>query len=149
MRIVLQRVRGASVTVDGNITGEINQGFLALVGIGQEDEERDVDYLVEKTYGLRVFVDPHDKMNLALHDVGGDVLAVSQFTLFGDCRKGRRPSFVAAMEPQRANRLFERYVSGLRAKGLQVPTGVFGAHMDVELLNDGPVTLLLCSKKQF
>ena len=149
MRIVLQRVTRASVTVDEAITGAIQTGFLALVGVGQEDDESDVDYLIEKTYGLRVFVDENGKMNKALADVEGDVLAVSQFTLYGDCRKGRRPSFVAAMEPQRANVLFERYVTGLRAKGLSVPTGVFGAHMDVELLNDGPVTLLLCSKKSF
>jgi len=131
------------------VTGAIETGFLALVGVGQDDNERDVDYLIEKTFGLRVFVDEAGKMNKALADIDGDVLAVSQFTLYGDCRKGRRPSFVAAMEPQRANTLFERYVSGLRAKGLRVPTGVFGANMDVELLNDGPVTLLLCSKKSF
>ena len=149
MRIVLQRVTRASVTVEKAITGAIQMGFLALVGVGQEDDESDVDYLIEKTYGLRVFVDENGKMNKALADVEGDVLAVSQFTLYGDCRKGRRPSFVTAMEPQRANALFERYVSGLRAKGLTVPTGIFGAHMDVELLNDGPVTLLLCSKKSF
>ena len=149
MRIVLQRDTRASVTVEKAITGAIQMGFLALVGVGQEDDESDVDYLIEKTYGLRVFVDENGKMNKALADVEGDVLAVSQFTLYGDCRKGRRPSFVTAMEPQRANALFERYVSGLRAKGLTVPTGIFGAHMDVELLNDGPVTLLLCSKKSF
>ncbi|MEC8025706.1 MAG: D-aminoacyl-tRNA deacylase [Myxococcota bacterium] len=149
MRIVLQRVSRASVTVDKTVTGAIEQGFLALVGVGQEDDERDVDYLVEKTAGLRVFVDDAGKMNRSVVDVEGDVLAVSQFTLYGDCRKGRRPSFVAAMAPERANQLFERYVAGLRAKGLSTPTGVFGAHMDVDLLNDGPVTLLLCSKKSF
>ena len=137
------------MTVDGAVTGAIETGVLALVGVGQDDDEKDVDYLIQKTYGLRVFVDDDDKMNKALPDVGGDVLAVSQFTLYGDCRKGRRPSFVAAMAPARANVLFERYVAGLRALGLSVPTGVFGAHMDVELLNDGPVTLLLCSKKSF
>ena len=149
MRIVLQRVSRASVTVDKAVTGAIEQGFLALVGVGQEDDERDVDYLVEKTAGLRVFVDDAGKMNRSVVDVQGDVLAVSQFTLYGDCRKGRRPSFVAAMAPERANQLFERYVAGLRGKGLSTPTGVFGAHMDVALLNDGPVTLLLCSKKSF
>lgn len=149
MRIVLQRVSRASVTVDKTVTGAIEQGFLALVGVGQDDDERDVDYLVEKTAGLRVFVDDAGKMNRSVMDVQGDVLAVSQFTLYGDCRKGRRPSFIAAMAPERANQLFERYVAGLRSKGLDAPTGVFGAHMDVELLNDGPVTLLLCSKKSF
>ena len=149
MRAVVQRVARAKVTVLGNVTGEIGLGFLVLVAAGEGDTAEDLDYVVSKVAGLRVFEDPEGKMNLALADVGGAVLAVSQFTLYGDCRKGRRPSFTGAMEPVAAQKLFEAYVERTRALGLRVETGVFRAHMEVELLNDGPVTLLIDSKKQF
>ena len=149
MRAVVQRVSSASVTVDNEITGQIGRGFLVLLGIGEDDSEADVIYLAGKVAGLRVFEDDAAKMNLTLADVGGAVLAVSQFTLFGDCRKGRRPSFVAAARPEKANPLYEAFVAELRGQGLPVETGQFQAHMDVSLVNDGPVTLLLDSRKAF
>jgi D-tyrosyl-tRNA(Tyr) deacylase len=149
MRAVIQRVSQASVTVDGEVVGRIGKGFLALIGAAQGDGESDVEYIASKIAGLRIFEDLDGKMNLALADVGGAVLAVSQFTLFGDCRKGRRPSFTGAMEPVQAAERFEAVVARLRALGLPVETGRFRAHMDVSLLNDGPVTLLLDSRKEF
>ena len=149
MRAVVQRVARASVTVDGQITGAVDKGFLVLLGAGHDDTEKDVDYMVKKICGLRVFEDDAGKMNLSVEDIGGGILAVSQFTLYGDCRKGRRPSFVAAMEPGRAKELFDLFVDRVKATGLPVGTGVFGAHMDVDLLNDGPVTLLIDSTKAF
>lgn len=149
MRAVVQRVAEASVTVSGRVTGRIGRGLLVLVGAAQGDAEADVDYVVDKVANLRIFEDDAGKMNLSVLDVGGAVLAVSQFTLVGDCRKGRRPSFAHAMEPKRALELFDRYVEGTRRLGLDVGTGVFGAHMDVRLLNDGPVTLLIDSRREF
>ncbi len=149
MRAVVQRVRRASVTVDGDVTGRISQGLLVLVGAGHEDTPADADALARKVAGLRIFRDDAGKMNLDVKQTGGAVLAVSQFTLFGDCRKGRRPSFVAAAHPDAARPLFDRYVEATRALELQCETGVFGAMMDVELLNDGPVTLLVDTKKLF
>lgn len=149
MRAVIQRVSHASVTVDGEVVGRIGKGFLALIGAAQGDEDADVEYIASKIAGLRIFEDDGGKMNLALADVGGAVLAVSQFTLFGDCRKGRRPSFTGAMEPGQAAESFESVVARLRALGLPVETGRFRAHMDVSLLNDGPVTLLIDSRKDF
>jgi len=149
MRAVVQRVSSASVTVENEITGQIGRGFLVLLGIGQDDSEADVIYLAGKVAGLRVFEDEAGRMNLTLADVGGAVLAVSQFTLFGDCRKGRRPSFVAAARPEKANPLYEAFVAELRGQGLAVETGRFQAHMDVSMVNDGPVTLLLDSQKAF
>ncbi|MBT9561202.1 MAG: D-tyrosyl-tRNA(Tyr) deacylase [Myxococcales bacterium] len=149
MRAVIQRVSHASVTVDGEVVGRIGKGFLALIGAAQGDEDADVEYIASKIAGLRIFEDDGGKMNLALADVGGAVLAVSQFTLFGDCRKGRRPSFTGAMEPGQAAERFESVVARLRALGLPVETGRFRAHMDVSLLNDGPVTLLIDSRKDF
>lgn len=149
MRAVVQRVSSASVTVENEITGQIGRGFLVLLGIGEDDTEADVIYLAGKVAGLRVFEDEAGRMNLTLADVGGAVLAVSQFTLFGDCRKGRRPSFVAAARPEKANPLYEAFVAELRGQGLSVETGRFQAHMDVSLVNDGPVTLLLDSQKAF
>jgi D-tyrosyl-tRNA(Tyr) deacylase len=149
LRAVVQRVRRSSVTVDGEVTGEIGLGFLVLLGVDVDDEEADAAYMADKIVGLRVFNDDDGKFNLSLMDVGGDVLLVSQFTLHGDCRKGRRPSFIRAARPEKAVPLYERVGELLRAKGVTVANGVFGAHMDVELLNDGPVTLLLDSGKAF
>ncbi|TYO99308.1 D-tyrosyl-tRNA(Tyr) deacylase [Geothermobacter ehrlichii] len=149
MRAVLQRVSEARVRVDNEIVGEIDTGLLVLLGVGREDEERDAVYLAEKTAGLRIFEDDGGKMNLSVIDVGGAVLAVSQFTLYGDCRKGRRPGFSDAAPPQEAERLYRCYVEGLRRLGISVATGVFRAEMAVELVNDGPVTLLLDSRRQF
>ncbi len=149
MRCVLQRVSRASVTVEGRVTGEIGKGFLALLGVEEGDGEADMRYLADKVAGLRVFEDANGKMNLSVQDVGGAVLAVSQFTLLGDARHGRRPSFIAAARPETAIPLYEGFCACLRAAGLRVETGVFQAHMDVALVNDGPVTILLDSKKGF
>jgi len=149
MRCVVQRVSRASVTVEGHVTGEIGKGFLVLLGIEEGDGEADMRYLADKVAGLRVFEDANGKMNLSVQDVGGAVLAVSQFTLLGDARHGRRPSFIAAARPETAIPLYEGFCACLRAVGLRVETGVFQAHMDVALVNDGPVTILLDSKKGF
>ena len=146
MRAVIQRVSGAKVTVGGEIVGSIGRGVLVLLGVGKADTAADAEYLAEKTAGLRIFNDAAEKMNCALADVGGAVLVVSQFTLYGDCRKGRRPSFDEAAPPEQANTLYEHYVELLRDRGLAVETGVFQAMMEVELVNDGPVTLLLDSE---
>ena len=149
MRAVIQRVSEASVTVDQVVSGRIQRGFLVLVGVADDDEEKDALWIAEKIAGLRVFEDSDEKMNLSLADVQGAVLLVSQFTLFGDCRKGRRPSFVEAARPEKARALYEKLAVNLRQLGLIVETGVFQAHMEVRLLNDGPVTLLLDSRKLF
>lgn len=149
MRAVVQRVSEARVEVDGQVVGAIDRGFLVLLGVAQGDTAADAAYLAEKTAGLRVFEDAAGKMNLALAKVGGAVLAVSQFTLLGDCRKGRRPGFTDAAAPELADRLYNDYVAALRATGLTVATGVFRAEMRVFLVNDGPVTLLLDSRKTF
>ncbi len=149
MRAVVQRVSHASVTVDGERTGEIGLGLLVLVGAAHEDTTADAELLARKIAGLRIFPDADGKMNLDVSQAGGAVLAVSQFTLLGDCRKGRRPSFQGAARPEHAAPLFDHYVSATRALGLPCPTGVFGAMMKVELLNDGPVTLLLDTTKHF
>jgi D-tyrosyl-tRNA(Tyr) deacylase len=149
MRAVIQRVSEASVTVNHAVSGSIQRGFLVLVGVADDDEEKDALWIAEKIAGLRVFEDSDEKMNLSLADVQGAVLLVSQFTLFGDCRKGRRPSFVEAARPEKARTLYEKLALNLRQLGLEVETGVFQAHMEVRLLNDGPVTLLLDSRKLF
>jgi len=149
LRAVVQRVSRASVTVDGEITGQIEQGFLVLLGVEQSDTQDDVIYLAQKAVGLRVFEDADGKMNLALADVNGKMLVVSQFTLLGDCRKGRRPSFVNAARPEQANELYQSFVAEVKGQGIEVETGRFQEHMDVELVNDGPITLLLDSRKQF
>jgi len=149
MRAVIQRVCEARVEVGGEVVGAIGTGFLVLLGVAQGDTSADAAYLAEKTAGLRVFEDAAGKMNLALQEVGGAVLAVSQFTLLGDCRKGRRPGFTDAAPPQLADPLYGEYVAALRAAGLSVATGVFRAEMRVHLVNDGPVTLLLDSRKAF
>jgi D-tyrosyl-tRNA(Tyr) deacylase len=143
MRLVLQRVTRASVSIEGRVAGEIGRGFCLLAGFTHTDTPAEVDWMAEKVAGLRVFGDGEGKMNLALADVGGAVLVVSQFTLYGDAAKGRRPSFVAAARPETAIPLYERFCEALRAKGLTVETGEFGAMMDVEIHNDGPVTLIL------
>ena len=149
MRAVIQRVSEASVRVEDRVTGAIGQGLLAFIGVGQEDTPQDAAYIAGKIAGLRIFNDEDGKFNLSVEDMGGAVLVVSQFTLHGDCRKGRRPSFVQAARPERAIPLYESVAEHLRARGLEVATGEFGAHMDVRLLNDGPVTLLLDSRKTF
>ncbi|MEY2192611.1 D-aminoacyl-tRNA deacylase [Neobacillus sp. BF23-41] len=146
MRVVVQRSKGASVTVGGEVTGQITKGFVLLVGITHADKEEDAIYLADKIANLRIFEDADEKMNLSLLDVGGEILSVSQFTLYGDCRKGRRPNFMEAARPDQAVQLYELLNSLLREKGICVETGIFGAMMDVELINDGPVTLILESK---
>ena len=165
MRVVLQRVTRASVTVDRvgeragerevdgdvgpEVVGAIGRGIVALVGAGHGDDEGTVDWIVRKTLDLRIFADDQGRMGRSLLEVGGALLVVSQFTLLGDCRKGRRPSFAAAMEPTRAEALYERFVACARQAGVEVATGRFGAMMDVALVNDGPVTLLLDSERRF
>jgi len=149
MRAVVTRVASAEVRVDGAVTGAIGRGLLVLAGVEAGDTVVDVDYMATKVSGLRVFADEDGRMNLTVGDVGGKVLAVSQFTLLGDCRKGRRPSFVRAEEPERARELFDCLVEALAAKSLDVSIGSFGAHMEVESVNDGPVTLMLDSRKTF
>lgn len=149
MRAVVQRVSRASVTTAGECAGSVDRGFLVLLGVESGDAEDDAAYISDKISGLRVFEDDGGKMNLSLADVGGGVLVVSQFTLLGDCRKGKRPSFVNAAEPATAERLYLLVVENLRGKGHKVETGRFRADMDVELVNNGPVTLLIDSKKGF
>jgi D-aminoacyl-tRNA deacylase len=143
MRLVLQRVSSASVTIDGRVVGEIGLGFLLLVGFTNTDGDDELGWMADKVAGLRLFADPDGKMNLGLGDVGGAVLAVSQFTLYADARKGRRPSFVNAAPPEIADPLYDRFCAALRERGLTVATGEFGAMMQVALVNDGPVTLVL------
>ena len=143
MRVVLQRVSSASVTISGEVTGRIGRGFLLLAGFTHTDTSAEVEWMVEKVSGLRLFTDAEGKMNLGLSDVGGAVLVVSQFTLYGNSEKGRRPSFIEAARPETAIPLYDRFLEQLRARGLEVATGRFGAMMDVALVNEGPVTLLL------
>ena len=149
MRAVVQRVSRAKVAVDGEITGEIGRGLLILLGVAVNDTESDLDYLVEKIVNLRIFEDADDKMNLSLIDIKGEMLVVSQFTLYGDTRRGRRPSFITAAPPQKANELYEYFVEKARRQIAKVGTGRFQAMMDVELVNDGPVTIMLDSEKSF
>lgn len=148
MRAVVQRVAQASVEVDGQTVGQIGRGLLVLLGVGQRDTLEDAAYLARKIAGLRVFADAEGKMNLALADVGGGVLVVSQFTLYGDTRKGNRPSFVEAASPNQGKQLYERFCDLLAQQGVHVETGVFQAHMQVHLINDGPVTLWLDSAER-
>ncbi|MGM9935913.1 MAG: D-aminoacyl-tRNA deacylase [Candidatus Ornithomonoglobus sp.] len=147
MRAVIQRVTNAGVTVDGNTISRIGHGLLIFLGIGDGDTEADLKYIADKTMGLRIFSDENDKMNLNVSDIGGEILVISQFTLYGDCRKGRRPNFTSSMEPVKANEMYERFIGYLRENGIHVEHGEFGADMKVELLNDGPVTILLDSSK--
>ena len=143
MRVCLQRVTEASVQVDGQQVGKIGPGLLVLLGIGQQDTVQEVTQLVDKIVNLRIFADQQEKMNLSLLDVEGEMLVISQFTLWGDCRKGRRPSFVQAADPQLAEPLYEQFAQEVRAQGVGVETGRFGAMMQVSLVNDGPVTLVI------
>ena len=143
MRAVLTRVNSASVTIDGQVVGRIGKGFLILLGVGPNDTEKECRYLAEKALSLRIFTDDQDKMNLGLSDVGGQVLVVSQFTLYGNCRKGRRPSFVEAANPELGNRLYEQFLKDCEDLGFPPQHGEFGAHMQVESVNNGPVTLIL------
>jgi D-tyrosyl-tRNA(Tyr) deacylase len=149
MRAVVQRVSRASVSVAGSVTGKIATGLLVLLGVGQDDEPCDADYLVDKVVGLRIFEDAEEKMNRSVVDAGGAILAVSQFTLYGDVKRGKRPSFDAAARPERARELYEYFVNRVRSLGVSCETGVFQATMEVELVNSGPVTILIDSKKQF
>ncbi|MDI9472116.1 MAG: D-tyrosyl-tRNA(Tyr) deacylase [Tissierellia bacterium] len=149
MRAVVQRVTHASVHVDNRIVGEIQNGFLVLLGVSRDDTEQDAEYMASKISGLRIFDDENDQLNLTLSDVGGDVLLISQFTLYGDARKGRRPSFVHAAAGEEADRLYRLTAEKIHEQGIHVETGVFGAHMEVHLCNDGPVTILIDSKKGF
>ena len=143
MRAVLTRVQSASVAIGGETVGKIGKGFLILLGVGPEDDERHCRYLAEKALGLRIFEDENEKMNLSLADVGGQVLVVSQFTLYGNCRKGRRPSFAEAADPEKGNRLYERFLADCAELGFPAQHGRFGADMQVTSVNDGPVTLIL------
>ena len=149
MRLVVQRVLESSVSVDGKVVGQIGKGYMVLAGVEVGDTLDDVRYCVEKTIGLRIFEDDEGKMNLSIQDVGGEILAISQFTLHGDARHGRRPSFITAARQELAVPMYEAYCNGLREKGIHVETGVFGADMKVALINDGPVTLLLDSRRLF
>ena len=147
MRAVLQRVKSAQVSIDGAVTGKIGNGILLLLGVSAQDGPKEADFLAEKAVNLRIFEDAEGKMNLSLLDIGGEMLIVSQFTLYGDCRKGRRPSFTGAARPETAVPLYERFIANIQASGIPVKTGTFGAEMLVALENDGPVTLLLDTEK--
>ena len=149
MRAVIQRVSEASVVIDGQTVGEIRQGLVVLLGVAVGDATRDAVYMADKTAGLRIFEDEQGKMNRSVADISGSVLVISQFTLLGDCRKGRRPGFTAAAEPEHADTLYQEYVRALQESGINVATGRFRAEMQVGLVNDGPVTILLDSRKQF
>jgi D-tyrosyl-tRNA(Tyr) deacylase len=147
MKAVIQRVKSAQVYVDGRLSGKIGNGLLVFVGVGKGDDENDVSYLVSKLPDLRIFEDTSGKFNLSLRELKGEMLIVSQFTLYGDCKKGRRPSFTEAEEPTTAKTLYERLINRLREQGIPIQTGEFQAKMEVHLVNDGPVTLLLDSRK--
>lgn len=149
MRAVVQRVSQANVTVDEKVTGSTEKGLMILLGVEDGDSIEDVKYMAEKIINLRIFEDENDKMNLSVLDIEGEILVVSQFTLLGDCRKGRRPNFMKAAKPDVANKLYENFVEEARSKGIKVGTGVFREHMVVNLSNDGPVTILVDSKKTF
>lgn len=149
MRAIVQRVSQASVSVDNKIVGNIGEGLLVLLGIGKEDDDKDLEYLVDKVLGLRIFQDEEDKMNLSLLDIEGELLIISQFTLYGDVRKGRRPSFSASGDPEMAEKMYLEFINKCIDKGIKTEKGIFGADMDVSLINQGPVTIMLDSKKLF
>ena len=149
MRAIIQRVDTASVVVNDKEVGSCNKGILVLLGVNKTDTQKDLDYMLEKIIGLRIFEDENEKMNLSLQDIQGEMLVVSQFTLYGDCRKGKRPSFDKAAEPRIAKDFYESFVSGARNKGIKVATGEFQAHMLVNLVNNGPVTVIVDSEKIF
>lgn len=148
MKVVVQRSKQAKVTVEGKVTGQIDFGLVVLVGITHDDKQEDVLFVAEKVANLRIFEDDEGKMNRSLLDVGGSLLSVSQFTLYGDCRKGRRPSFIEAARPEHAEPLYEFFNETVRQMGIHVQTGIFGAMMEVSLVNDGPVTLIIESQKK-
>ncbi|CAM2076270.1 MAG: D-tyrosyl-tRNA(Tyr) deacylase [Clostridium sp.] len=149
MRAVVQRVTYSSVEVDGVIVGEINKGFNVLLGISKDDTEEDMKYIKDKIINLRVFSDENDKMNLSLLDIKGELLLISQFTLYGDARKGRRPNFMNALGGEEAKKFYDKFIEMMKETGLKVQTGIFGADMKVDIKNDGPVTILLDSSKNF
>ena len=149
MRAVVQRVTKSSVTVDGQITGATDEGLVVLIGVEEGDTDKDAGYIADKVSGLRIFEDENEKMNLSVKDVGGSILAISQFTLLGDVRKGKRPSFITAEDPEIANRLYQQVCENIRNQGIKVETGIFQAHMLVKINNNGPVTILLDSLKTF
>ncbi len=149
MRAVVQRVKKSSVTVAGDVTGKIDKGLMVLIGVEEGDGDKDAAYIADKITGLRIFEDEDEKMNLSVTDVKGDVLAVSQFTLLGDARKGRRPGFTKAAKPEEANRLYRKVIENIQKQGIHVEEGVFQTEMLVEIHNDGPVTILLDSNKNF
>lgn len=149
MRAVVQRVSRASVSVDGETIGKIGPGLMVLLGVGLEDSEKDVDYLVDKIVNLRIFQDEHGKMNISLLGIGGEMLVVSQFTLYGDCRKGKRPSYDKAARPETAEAMYEKFNQRCRDYGIKVETGKFQAMMKLDIVNEGPVTLILDSKREF
>lgn len=149
MRAVVQRVKKAAVKVDDNLTGEIGPGLLVFLGVGKNDKQEDADYLIEKIINLRIFEDEDERLNLSAKDLNKDILVVSQFTLFGDCRKGRRPSFFDAASPEEAEKLYNYFLKQIKKTDLKTADGQFQAMMDVSLINDGPVTILLDSKKKF
>ena len=149
MRFVIQRVERAKVTVEGKVSGEIGNGYVVLVGLLPTDDDKVMDYMLDKLVNLRIYEDENDKLNLSLKDIGGEILIVPNFTLYGDARKGRRPSYAKAAPPDEAEKLFDRFVEKAKETGLDVQTGIFRTHMKVELVNDGPVTILLDSEKNF
>ena len=149
MRAVVQRVKEARVEIEDNVVGEISKGLLVFLGVGEKDTEKECEYMANKIINLRIFPDADDLMNLSILDIKGDVLVVSQFTLWGDCRKGRRPSFIEAARPEKANMLYEHFISIIKGMGIKVATGKFQEMMDVHLINDGPVTILVDSDKIF
>jgi D-tyrosyl-tRNA(Tyr) deacylase len=149
MRAVVQRVSQANVKVDGKIVGEINKGLLVFLGVGKEDDEKDLDYMIDKILGLRIFEDENGKLNLSLMDIHGELLVISQFTLYGNVKKGKRPSFTDAADPDIANNYYELFIEKAREKGVKTEHGIFGADMKVSLINDGPVTILIDSHKTF
>ncbi len=143
MKVLLQRVSKASVKVEGKVEGEIGPGLLVFLGVTDSDTDEEIDYLVNKVTNLRVFNDNQGKMNLSIKDVSGDILVVSQFTLYADCQRGRRPSYTQAANPEYADEMYERFIEKIQISGVKVQSGVFGAHMEVELINDGPVTIMI------
>lgn len=149
MRFVIQRVERAKVTVEGKVSGEIGNGYVVLVGLLPTDDDKVMDYMLDKLVNLRIYEDENDKLNLSLKDIGGEILIIPNFTLYGDARKGRRPSYAKAAPPDEAEKLFDRFVEKAKETGLNVQTGIFRTHMKVELVNDGPVTILLDSERNF
>ena len=149
MRAVVQRVKQASVSVDKKIVGKINNGLLVFLGVAPDDGDKDIKYISDKLTNLRIFEDENEKMNFSIKDIGGEILLISQFTLFGDCRKGRRPDFTSSCEPVKAKKLYEDVIEVIKEQGIVTECGIFGADMQVELVNDGPVTILLDSTKLF